>query len=157
MNDIDNFNHNVRYITFKLADNLIGIDILDIREIVPRVKITKVQQASQVVQGLMNLRGQILTVLDIGVLLGFEKTRMDQDSRVIIFKHRDVGFLVDQIGDVVAIDQQQIEPVPANIDIAIKRYLDHIIHLNDQIIMALNSQKILAYTPNDHPSAEEYV
>ncbi|MFH2061220.1 MAG: chemotaxis protein CheW [Pseudomonadota bacterium] len=156
MDKIDNLNHNARYITFKLADNLIGIDILDIREIVPGVKITKVQQAPQVVQGLMNLRGRILTVLDIGVLLGLEKTRINKDNRVIVFKHKDVGFLVDQIGDVVAIDQQQIEPVPANIDIVIKRYLDHIIHLDDQIIMALNSQKILAYTPNDHPGAKEY-
>ncbi|MFH2093289.1 MAG: chemotaxis protein CheW [Pseudomonadota bacterium] len=145
----------VRYVTFELADNLFGIDILTIREIVPEVQITRVQQAPEVVLGLMNLRGQILTVLDMGVLLGLDKVQTDNNSHIIIFKHRDVGFIVDQIGDVIAVGQHRIEPVPANIDAMVKTYLDHIIHLDDQIIMVLNGQKILAYNPADHSGIKD--
>lgn len=136
-----------RYITFKLRDNLIGVNILDIREIVKQVSIFAVPQAPAAVKGLINLRGQIMTVLDIGQLMGFGSTRVEENSHVIVFKHRNAGFLVDRIGDLVVVDPSQTEPVPANMDEGIKAYMDLLIHIKSQIIMTVNTSKILAYNP----------
>jgi purine-binding chemotaxis protein CheW len=101
-----------KYVTFRLSNNLIGFNILDIREIVPYIKVTDVQQSQDFVLGLMNLRGQILTVLDIGVLLGLEKRTIHSESHIIIFKHKKVGFVVDQIKDVIGTEHKNMESYP---------------------------------------------
>ncbi len=138
--------HQSQCVTFRLAHNLIGINILDIREIIPCKKITHVAQSQQFVSGLMNLRGQILTILDIGVLLGFEKRVIHPSSYVIVFKHKNVGFIVDKIGDVVGIEQKLIGAIPANIEQDIQEYMEYIINLPDEILMLLNAKKVLSNT-----------
>ena len=144
--NLTKFYHKFQHVTFRLADNLIGINILDIREIVPYIKITKVQQAPAFVLGLINLRGQILTILDIGVFLGLEKRNTHSETHIIIFKHKDVGFIVDQIGDVIGTDQKHIESIPANIEPDIQKYMVNIINQPEEILMILNAQKILSFT-----------
>jgi len=148
-------NHKSRYITFRLADNLIGIDILDIREIVPCIKVTKVQQAPEFVLGLINLRGQILTILDIGVLVGLPKRSINPQSHFIIFKNKDAGFIVDRIGDVLEADQTHVESIPANIDTKIRLYLDNIINLPEEILMILNGKKILSSIQTHYEKPKE--
>lgn len=141
---ITELNHQSQCVTFKLARNLIGVNILDIREIVPCKRVTGIAKAPEFVQGLMNLRGQILTVLDIGVLLGLEKREVRKESYVIVFKHRPVGFIVDKIGDVVAIDQDLVGPIPANIEPGIQEYMESILTMPDDILMLLDAKKILS-------------
>ncbi|MCF6246836.1 MAG: chemotaxis protein CheW [Desulfobacula sp.] len=138
--------HQSQCVTFRLDHNMIGINILDIREIIPCKKITHIARSPQFVSGLMNLRGQILTILDIGVLLGLESRIIHSDSYVIVFKHKNIGFIVDKIGDVVGIEQKLIEAIPANIDPAIQEYMEHIVNLPDEILMLLNAKKVLSNT-----------
>jgi len=149
-------NNNFQYITFRLAQNLIGVDILDIREIVPCNRVTKIHRAPGFVMGLMNLRGQILTILDIGVLMGFHKQGEIFCSHIIVFKHTNVGFAVEQIGDLFDIDNEKIESIPANIDPQIQKYTDTIINLQDGVMMILNAEKIIACTQTEiRPSKED--
>ncbi len=137
-------NHNFQYITFRLAQTLMGVDILDIREIVPCNRVSRVHRAPGFVMGLVNLRGQILTILDIGVLLGFEKPGRDSGSHIIVFKHTRVGFAVDQIGDVFSIGRERIEPVPANISPGIQKYSDTVINLPEGVMILLKAGKIVS-------------
>jgi len=149
--------HKSQYITFKLANNLIGVSILAIREIVPRFKITEVQKSPEFVLGLMNLRGQILTVFDIGVLLGFDKRPIHSDSCVIIFKHENVGFIVDQIGDVVSANEKNIESIPANIEPEIQKFMENIVKLPDEIVLVMNAKKVLAYTQAKDENTKDFL
>ena len=149
--NLTKLNHTLQYVTFRLAQNLIGVNILDIREIVPCARITRVQQAPEFVMGLMNLRGQILTVLDIGVMLGLTKCRIHPDTHIFIFKHRDVGFAVDQTGDVIGTDPEHIEAVPANIESGIQKFLENIINLPDEVLMILNAKKLMSQTQYEVP------
>lgn len=135
--------NNFQYITFRLAQSLMGVDILDIREIIPCTRITRVQCAPGFVTGLINLRGQILTILDISVLMGFEKTGQP-GSHIIVFKHRNVGFVVDQIGDLFDVERSRIESIPVNVDPKIKKYSDTIVNLDDNVLMIINAGKIIA-------------
>lgn len=144
--DLSNIGDKSRYVTFKLDDNLVGINILDIREIVPYIKITQVAQSPEFVMGLINLRGQILVVFDIGVLLGLGKRTFGKDSHIILFKHKDVGFIVDKIGDVISTDKEFSEDIPANIDSGIKEYMEKIINFSGDILLILDAQKILSKT-----------
>jgi purine-binding chemotaxis protein CheW len=137
-------NQNFQYISFRLAHTLMGIDILDIREIVPCSRITRVQLAPRFVLGLVNLRGQILTILDIRVLLGLDSPDQVSDGHVIVFKHANVGFAVDQIGDVSSIDRGKIESVPANVTPGVQAYADAVISLQEGVMVILNAHKILS-------------
>ncbi len=148
-------NHNFQYITFRLARNHMGVDILDIREIVRCTKVTKVHHAPFFVMGLMNLRGQILTILDIGVLLGIEKPGRESGSHIIVFKHTNVGFAVDQIGDMFDIEKETVESVPVNIDSQIQKYTDTIINLPDGIMLIINAEKIISCIRTETPHSEE--
>jgi len=142
----DKFNHQSQCVTFRLDQSLMGVNILDIREIVSCRKITAIARAPEFVMGLMNLRGQILTVLDIGVLFGFEKRAVTKESFVIIFKQKNLGFIVDRIGDVVGVDPAHIESIPANIDPGIQTYMAHVINLPEELLMMLDAEKILSDT-----------
>ena len=149
-------NNKFQYITFRLARNLMGVNILDIREIVRFTRITKVHFAPWFVMGLMNLRGQILTILDISVLLGIEKPGRDSGSHIIVFKHANVGFAVDQIGDMFDIDTENVEAVPANIDARIQKYTDTIINLPDGVMLIINAEKIISCVKTEtRPSGEK--
>lgn len=149
-------NNKFQYITFRLARNLMGVNILDIREIVRFTRITKVHCAPRFVMGLMNLRGQILTILDISVLLGIEKPGRDSGSHIIVFKHTNVGFAVDQIGDMFDIDTENVEAVPANIDARIQKYTDTIINLPDGVMLIINAEKIISCIKTEtRPSGEK--
>jgi len=148
-------NHNFQYITFRLARNLMGVDILDIREIVHCIRVTKVHRAPWFVMGLMNLRGQILTILDIGALLGMERPGRNSGSHVIVFKHTNVGFAVDQIGDVFDIETERIEAIPVNFAPRIQQYTDTIINLPDGVMMILNAEKIISCIRTEIRPSEE--
>ncbi|MDA8135321.1 MAG: chemotaxis protein CheW [Desulfobacteraceae bacterium] len=137
-------NQNFQYISFNLAHTLMGVDILDIREIVPSSRITRVQLAPWYVLGLVNLRGQILTILDIRVLLGLESPHQVSGGHVIVFKYANVGFAVDGIGDVSSIDREKIEPVPANATPGVQTYADAVINLHEGVMVILNAHKILS-------------
>jgi len=148
-------NNDFQYITFRLARNMMGIDILDIREIVPCKRVTRVHHAPWFVMGLMNLRGQILTILDIGVLLGFEKPGKNSGSHIIVFKHINVGFAVDQIGDVFSIDKEKIESIPVNIDPQIQKYTGTIINLPEGLMIILNAARIITCAVTETRPSEE--
>ncbi|MDH5637536.1 MAG: chemotaxis protein CheW, partial [Nitrospinota bacterium] len=68
--------------TFRLNDRLFGVDIQDVKEINTEVTFTQIFHASKEVRGYVNIRGQIHLVLDLRILLGFEKKEPDHDSRV---------------------------------------------------------------------------
>jgi len=126
-----------QYSTFRLGDRLFGLDLMMIREINRILDITPVPHANSHIRGLINLRGQIVTILDLGVRLGLERQEILDTSHNIILKttaelasvkHEGaqpyttsndlVGFLVDAIGDVVEADESTIEPPSANVSAA---------------------------------------
>ncbi|MCP4023188.1 MAG: hypothetical protein GY729_15200, partial [Desulfobacteraceae bacterium] len=126
-----------QYITFRVDQNLMGMDILKVREINPMVRITSVQHAPEYIRGLMNLRGQILTIFDIGVQLGLGKRMTTDETHIIIFKHKNAGFLVDEIGDVIDVKEAYIETPPANMDKHFLNYMENIINLPGDALLAL--------------------
>ena len=106
----------VELATFYVGDALCGMNILKVQEINKLTQMTKVPQAPEYVLGILNLRGQIVTIIDLGKKLGLGETDVSADPRNIIVNSAGgyVGLLVRRISDVVEADMTKKERPPAN-------------------------------------------
>jgi purine-binding chemotaxis protein CheW len=135
----------VELATFYLGDALCGMDILKVQEINKLLEMTEVPQAPDYVKGILNLRGQIVTVIDLGKKLGLSLTDLGIHTRNIIVnsKNEYVGLLVDRIGDVERTDWDKIEPPPANIGGVQGKYFDGVFKKENSLIGILNVEEVL--------------
>jgi len=136
----------VELATFYIGDALCGMDILKIQEINKLMKMTKVPQAPEYVIGILNLRGQIVTIIDLGKKLGLGETDLSQDPRNIIVNSTGghVGLLVRRIGDVVPADMQKKEPAPANMRGIQGDYFTGVFKTEKDLIGILDVDKVLS-------------
>jgi len=144
------------FVTFHIDQQMFGIEIERVREINRYLDITQVQQAPSYIRGLVNLRGQIVTVLDLGIRLGLAAREITSKSHNVILnalsshngdearESRDtVGLLVDAIDDVVEVEENEIEPPPANIGELDGRFLTGVAKLNEGLLVILSGEKVL--------------
>jgi len=137
-----------QFVTFRIDEHLVGLDILKVREINRVLEITPVQQAPAYVRGLVNLRGQTVTVFDLGVRLGLSPRAVTETSHNVILKPEAVGLLVDRIGDVEEAEETAVESPPANLNGIGAAFIDCVVRLKDELVLVLSPEKILE-TTND--------
>ena len=132
-------------VTFHVGEALCGLDILSVRGINKRPEITPVSQAPDYVMGILNLRGQIVTVIDLGKRLGLSPFELSPMSRVIVvgFDSEDVGLLVDRVRDVVPGDGEQVEPPPANLEGVRGRFFEGVLKTGESLIGILDIEEVL--------------
>jgi len=149
-----------QYATFHVGDRLFGLDILGVREIIRVFTITPVPRSEPHIRGLINLRGQIVTILDLAVRLGHEPTPVKDSSHIVILKNganaaqssgrnqggtQDLmGLLVDAIGDVVEAEASLAEAPPANLTDAEERFLSGVLKTDAGLLVLLNLQELLS-------------
>ena len=104
-------------VLFRSGDLLCGVDVSRVQEINRNLDITAVHRAPDYVRGVLNLRGQLLTVIDLRRKLGMESASIDPDMRVVVVRRdgAEVGLLVDQIVDIIEAGGSNMEPPPANV------------------------------------------
>jgi purine-binding chemotaxis protein CheW len=141
----DNASKDIEFATFYVGGALCGIDILNIQEINKNFEITKVPQASDYVEGILNLRGRIVTIIDLGKKLGLEPVNKDKDNRNIIVNSDDehIGLLVNSISDVVLAQENDIEPAPSNIGGAKGKFFQGVLKTETQLIGILDIDEVL--------------
>lgn len=136
----------VELATFYVGDALCGMDILKVQEINKLMQMTKVPQAPEYVVGILNLRGQIVTIIDLGLKLGLGATDISQDPRNIIVNSAGghVGLLVRKISDVVSADMERQESAPANMRGIQGDYFTGVYKTENTLIGILNIDKVLS-------------
>lgn len=136
----------VELATFYVGDALCGMDILKVQEINKLMQMTKVPQAPDYVVGILNLRGQIVTIIDLGLKLGLGATDISQDPRNIIVNSAGghVGLLVKKISDVVSADMERQELAPANMRGIQGDYFTGVYKTETNLIGILNVDKVLS-------------
>jgi len=136
----------VELATFFVGDALCGMDILKVQEINKVMQMTKVPQAPEYVLGILNLRGQIVTIIDLGKKLGLGETDLNQDPRNIIVNSAGghVGLLVRKISDVVSADMDKREAAPANMRGIQGEYFTGVYKTDTTLIGILNIDKVLS-------------
>ena len=108
-----------KYMTFKLADEEYGVEILKVREIIGLMTITRVPRTQEFIRGVINLRGKVIPVVDLRRKLGMPACEATDQSVIIVIQVESaeraltMGVLVDEVLEVLSIDGTQIEPPPA--------------------------------------------
>lgn len=131
--------------TFYVGDALCGIDILNIQEINKQTDVTVVPQSAGYVKGVLNLRGKIVSVIDLGEKIGLSPITFHKDNRNIIVNSHDehIGLLVDRISDVMVADPTRIEHPPANIGGIQGRFFEGVFKTDTSLIGILNIEEVL--------------
>jgi len=132
--------------TFYIGDALCGMDILKVQEINKLMQMTKVPQAPDYVLGILNLRGQIVTIIDLGKKLGLGETDLTRDPRNIIVNSTGghVGLLVAKISDVVEADMEKLERPPANMRGIQGEFFQGVYKTQSTLIGILDVEKVLS-------------
>ena len=133
-------------VCFRIGKETFGVDISSVREIVRGPEITKVPGTPECVLGVVNLRGRILSVVDLGHRLGLTPSVVSGGSRILV-THLDgltVGFLVDTATEVMKLPAEAIEPPPTFTDAVTVEYIEGVGKLDDELIIILNLTRVLS-------------
>ncbi|MGD0519423.1 MAG: chemotaxis protein CheW [Thermoguttaceae bacterium] len=136
----------VEFVTFYVGDLLIGIDIHSVEEINRQVDVTPVPQAPPHVRGVINLRGEVVTVVDLRKVLEMGQTEINQYSRTVVVNsgNEEIGLLVDRVADVVLARAEQIDQPPANISGVDGRFFKGVYKLDKTLLILLDVDAAIA-------------
>ncbi len=134
-----------QFVTFRINGHLLGLDVLHVREINRVLDITPVPRTPGYVRGLVNLRGMILTVFDLGVRLGLAPREIGPETHNVILKKEEVGLLVDAIGDVAMAEAEDVEPPPANVGGIESEFISGVVRLEDELLVVLSADRVVHY------------
>jgi purine-binding chemotaxis protein CheW len=141
-----------QYATFSVAGHFLGVDVLEVQEVLRGQSLTRVPLAPPVVEGLINLRGQIVAALDMRRVLGFP-SRPDGSAAVSVVvrtAHGAVSLQVDEIEDVIELASESFEAPPPNADAELGRLLSGIHKLDGRLLLVLNvAQALQAGIPGE--------
>ena len=115
MNEIKSYSEAVQYIKILLGDEFFGVDIGIIDNIVRMQRITRVPNVAPYIKGVINLRGEIVPIMDLRLKMGLDEIEYTKATRIIIIKtesYGKIGLIVDAVKEVVALEDEQIEKVP---------------------------------------------
>ncbi len=141
-----------QYVAFKLGLEEFAFDISMVREIFPTQEITKVHRSPTHIEGVMNLRGKLVTVIDLRKRFKLKAKDFDESSRIIVVEASDapVGFLVDEVTEVVRMPADSIEAVPEYVAQEIEsEYVAGIAKLDDRLITIIDPLKVLELSTDD--------
>jgi len=135
----------LEYATFYLGDLLLGIDIHKVQEINRHLEATQVPHAPEYVHGVVNLRGEVVTVLNLRRILELEPREISSKNRNVIVNSggEQIGLLIDQIADVVSARTSELDPPPANLHGIDGRFFSGVYKLDGELLVILDIDELL--------------
>jgi purine-binding chemotaxis protein CheW len=132
-----------QFSTFFVADLFFGVDVLRVQEVLRFQQMTRVPQAPEVIEGLINLRGQIVTAIDMRRRLRLPPRAGDQTPMNMVVRTEDgaVSLLVDEIGDVLDVDASTYERPPENLDPAARDLIRGVYKLKNRLLLVLDAER----------------
>lgn len=132
-----------QFCTFRVGDLYLGIDVLDVQEVLYEAGVTEVPLAEPHVAGLINLRGQIATSIDLRTRLGLEPRAEDASYIHVVVSERGepASLQVDRISDVISVHADLFEPVPENMDASARDLILGAFKLEEQLLLILDIHK----------------
>jgi purine-binding chemotaxis protein CheW len=132
--------------TFAVREMQCGLDATEIQEVIRLGPLTPVRQAPPEVAGILNLRGRIVTIIDVGLRLGFAGAAGGGDSRIIIMEQGTeyIGLLVDRVDGVVEVEADQWERPPANVSTRNSRFFKAVCRTGQRVVALLDAGQMLA-------------
>lgn len=130
--------------TFSLGKLLFGVDVTNVQEVIRFQEMTPVPLTSSVIRGLINLRGQIVTAIDMRARLGLPEREGDELPMNVVVRTTDgvVSLLVDDIGDVLELDERSFERVPETLTGSIRDHVRGVYKIDGSLLLLLDSEKV---------------
>lgn len=136
-----------KYVIFKLAEEYYGLSIDNVISIEKPSQITRIPNAPSYIKGVINLRGEVIPVIDLRNKLGMETRDLDRSSRIIVVSSNEIfaGLIVDTSSEVLEIHKENIDKPPTNENEEYIDYIKGIGKIKDRLIILLDLTKILEY------------
>ena len=132
--------------TFTLDQQVFGVEILQMREIIRPIDITRVPRAEEFMEGVINLRGTVIPIISLRARFGLPRKPFDKETRIINMEIDSVvvGFIVDSIGHVHRFPANAIEAPPAVASSVDAEYIAGITNVDDRLFIILDVEKLVA-------------
>jgi len=134
-----------QYSTFFVGSLYFGVDVLDVQEVLKHQEMTPVPKAQAVISGLINLRGQIVTAFDMRRRLGVAAAHSEKPPMNFVIRTEDgaVSLLVDEIGDVIEVRQEDFELPPRTVSEVAREIIEGVYKLEGRLLLVLSTKRVL--------------
>ena len=139
-------NATLRWVTFFLSQEKYGINVMQVQEVLRVTEIAPVPGAPDYVLGIINLRGNVVTVIDTRQRFGLEPKELDDSSRIVIVESNDqvVGILVDSVAEVIDLQLAEIESAPNVGTEDSSRFIQGVASQSDELLIIIDLNKLLS-------------
>jgi purine-binding chemotaxis protein CheW len=143
----------LQFATFYVGDLLLGVDIRQVQEINHQLDVTPVPRSPDYVRGVINLRGEVATVVDLRRVLGLDPAEATRESRNLIvhWQNESIGLWVDRIADILTVSAGEISPSPSNVDGVDGRFFHGVYTMESEIVVILNIEQVFADRDRRNP------
>ena len=146
--EIQETGQELQIVGFELSDEQFGVEILCVREIIRVVSITRVPRAPGFVEGIINLRGEVIPVIDLRKRLNLEGREFDNSTRLIVVELNDqqIGFIVDSVSQVLRVPADAIEEPPEMVTGIDSEFILGVTRIDDgeRLLLILDLKRILS-------------
>ncbi|MCR4435484.1 MAG: chemotaxis protein CheW [Clostridiales bacterium] len=134
-------------VIFNLNGEDFGVEITQVKEIIKPMEIFKVPDTPEFIEGLINLRGKVHTIFNLRRRLGLPVKEFDDGTKIIIVSVNSmlVGFIVDEVNEIVRVGEEHIEGTPEAITSLNKRYLSGVAKIGERIVLLLDLSNVLSF------------
>lgn len=135
----------IQLVTFSIGEEEFGVNILQVQEIIRTMKITNIPRAPEFVEGVINLRGKVIPIVDMRRRFGLEPKEHDKNTRMIVIENDTliVGFVVDSVSEVLRMPASSMQPPPATVAGLDSAHIDGVGKLDDRLLILLNLDSLL--------------
>jgi purine-binding chemotaxis protein CheW len=136
----------LQLVTFSVGEEEFGVEILKVQEINKMLQVTKIPNSPDFVEGVINLRGKVIPIINLRKRLRLSDKEYDKNTRIIVMEiqGRTVGFIVDSVSEVLRIPRSITEPPPSMIGGVSSEYIVAVGKLEDRLLILLDIDKILS-------------
>jgi purine-binding chemotaxis protein CheW len=136
----------LQLVSFKIGDEEFGVDILKVQEINRMLDVTRVPNAPEFVDGVINLRGKVIPIIDLRRRFGMERKEHDKNTRIVVVElsGKVIGFVVDAVSEVLRIPRSVTEPPPSMVAGIDADYITAVGKLEDRLLILLDLERVLS-------------
>ena len=146
----------LQLVTFEVGSEQFAIDILAVQELNRMMQITRVPRSAECLEGVINLRGRIIPVVDLRKRFGLPQADRTADSRIIVVEvgGRVIGFIVDRVNEVLRVDGSIVDPPPAMTSGVDRDYIRGVAKLETRLVILLDLPRLFAEDSSDGGETE---
>lgn len=135
----------MQYVTFTLEDEIYGINVMQVQEVLREIEVAPVPGAPHYVTGIINLRGNVVSVIDARIRFGLPQRESTPYTRIIVIEAQQqiIGILVDSVAEVVDIEMSEIETAPNVGNDETARYIDGVLSRDEKLLILVDLNKLL--------------